>query len=180
MAETDGTGKTDDKGETETGEITQTDDRDQTDGRNIESVKDKTKIEKCVEETVRMDDLKDEEKCRKEGNIGKNGEKRIVRWKDVVGNPEEGCSSGSSEGIPNDTDPENPRLARDVGTEQGTEALSALESWKAAFNWNDFFYSLILGFLPTAWDVFSQSCKMSNFLHTDQIFQPNFYPKENA
>ena len=30
-----------------------------------------------------------------------------------------------------------------------------MESWKAAFNWNDFFYSLILGFLPTAWDVFS-------------------------
>lgn len=28
-------------------------------------------------------------------------------------------------------------------------------SWRSQFNWDDFGYSLILGFAPTAWDVFS-------------------------
>ena len=30
-----------------------------------------------------------------------------------------------------------------------------LSGWREVFNWDDFAYNLILGFLPTAWDVFS-------------------------
>ena len=84
-------------------------------------------------------------------NIGNNGGRRNVRWENTVGSNEDGCTPGSSKGKTEDSDPENP--ARD--TEQETKPLGLLKSWKAAFNWDDFLYSLILGFLPTAWDVLS-------------------------
>ena len=32
---------------------------------------------------------------------------------------------------------------------------SAWKKWKASFSWNDFFYSIIFGLGPTAWDVIS-------------------------
>ena len=35
------------------------------------------------------------------------------------------------------------------------EVEAELNGWREAFNWDDFSYNLILGFLPTAWDVFS-------------------------
>ena len=166
---TDGMGKIDHMTETdnttETVNTTETDDRGETDDRNVEYGKDETGIEKCVEETdigERMDNLK-EIKCgkasnfgRKATNIGNNRKRRIVRWENPVqGSTEDGRSSGSSKRKSKDTDSENPPSTRDRVAEQETEPLGLLESWKAAFNWNDFFYSLILGFLPTAWDVFS-------------------------
>ena len=55
-------------------------------------------------------------------------------------------SEASSEEQPNEY------LEEDVQEEVGVE-LSI--SWREAFNWDDFAYNLILGFLPTAWDVFS-------------------------
>ena len=41
--------------------------------------------------------------------------------------------------------------AQEVNTEQESMWLKC----KKAFNWDDFFYSLILGLIPTAWDVIS-------------------------
>ena len=35
------------------------------------------------------------------------------------------------------------------------EDLPPTQSWSRLFNWDDFGYSLILGFAPTAWDVYS-------------------------
>ena len=35
------------------------------------------------------------------------------------------------------------------------EPSSLLKSWQQAFTWDDFLYSLFVGFLPTAWDVLS-------------------------
>ena len=35
------------------------------------------------------------------------------------------------------------------------EPSSLLKSWQEAFTWDDFLYSLFVGFLPTAWDVLS-------------------------
>ena len=131
----------------ETGDKTETDDT--TDGRGD---KDETKIEKCGEERDIGERMSDD------GNSGNNVV--FVRCRIIVGSSEDGCSSCSIVGgISKDTDPENPLsspsrlVTRD--TDQETEALGLLESCKAAFNWDDFFYSLILGFLPTAWDVFS-------------------------
>ena len=41
--------------------------------------------------------------------------------------------------------------AQEVNTEQESMWLKC----KKAFNWDDFFYSLIFGLIPTAWDVIS-------------------------
>ena len=137
----------------ETGDKTETDDTTDGMGENIVFDKDETKIKNIVEERDIGERMTDE------GNIVNNAERRIVRWRNVEGSSEDGCSSCSIGGISKDTDPENPPLSpiRLVtrGTDQETEPLGLLESCKAAFNWDDFFYSLILGFLPTAWDVFS-------------------------
>ena len=40
-------------------------------------------------------------------------------------------------------------------SEPDTESTSTLVIWVAVFNWDDFCYALILGFLPTTWDVLS-------------------------
>ena len=42
-----------------------------------------------------------------------------------------------------------------VDIEDVVENLPQNQSWSSLFNWDDFGYSLILGFIPTAWDVFS-------------------------
>ena len=42
-----------------------------------------------------------------------------------------------------------------VDIEEVVENLPQNQSWSSLFNWDDFGYSLILGFIPTAWDVFS-------------------------
>ena len=39
--------------------------------------------------------------------------------------------------------------------DNGADNLEADQSWMSQFNWDDFGYSLILGFAPTAWDVYS-------------------------
>ena len=146
-SENDAMGKTDDNGETG--------DNGETDDRNI-AFGEETKIEKYVEERdtgQRIDHLQDENKIGKSSN---NGERRIVRWKNGVGSIEDGCSSCSIiERKSKDTDPENPTATIGDMEEEETEPLSLFKSCEAAFNWNDFFYSFILGFLPTVWDVFS-------------------------
>ena len=43
----------------------------------------------------------------------------------------------------------------EVDEEEEEEAEAELNDWREAFNWDDFAYNLVLGFLPTAWDVFS-------------------------
>ena len=35
------------------------------------------------------------------------------------------------------------------------EVVANISGWIEAFNWDDFAYNLIIGFLPTAWNVFS-------------------------
>ena len=80
---------------TETDATTETDDRDVI---NIVYDKDETKIE-CVEETdigQRMGHLTDENKYGKATNMGNNGERRIVRWKNSVESTEDGCSNSSN------------------------------------------------------------------------------------
>ena len=42
-----------------------------------------------------------------------------------------------------------------VDIEEVVENLPQNQSWSSLFNWDNFGYSLILGFIPTAWDVFS-------------------------
>ena len=93
LTETDATTETDGRDET--------DDKDETDDRDVINIvydKDETKIE-CVEETdigQRMGHLTDENKYGKATNMGNNGERRIVRWKNSVENTEDGRNNSSS------------------------------------------------------------------------------------
>ena len=71
-----------------------------------------------------------------------------------------GCSSGD-ESQPETFRPisetrfEHPTGSVVADIEDVVENLAPNQSWASLFNWGDFGYSLILGFAPTAWDVYS-------------------------
>ena len=71
-----------------------------------------------------------------------------------------GCSSGD-ESQPETFRPisetrfEHPTGSVVADIEDVVENLAPNQSWASLFNWDDFGYSLILGFAPTAWDVYS-------------------------
>ena len=72
------------------------------------------------------------------------------------------CSSGNERECYDDnrSQPETSRFQHPTGSvilniDDMVENLPTNQSWASLFNWDDFGYSLILGFAPTAWDVYS-------------------------
>ena len=72
------------------------------------------------------------------------------------------CSSGNEREWYDDkrSHPETSRFEHPTGSviiniDDMVEHLPPDQSWTSLFNWDDFGYSLILGFAPTAWDVYS-------------------------
>ena len=139
-------------------DMIETDNTTETDVMDTTNDTGETKTHKCAEDPnieQEIGHLKAQKKRGKATNFGNNRKRRSVRWeKTMVGSKEDGCSSGSKKVCTKNTDLENPPPSPGAARQE-TEPLGLLKRCQTAFNWDDFFYSFILGFLPTAWDVFS-------------------------
>ena len=146
----------------------------ETDGTSLTGSSVDTKINSCskaiiVEQTTNNEEhadmplgaklpILDQNECEKPPNYSNHGKRRKVQFKITMESREDelSLSSGSLESLDrkrNCSDLENPDPVGE--TEPEAESLGLLQSWQDAFTWDEFFYSVTLGFLPTAWDVFS-------------------------
>ena len=106
------------------------------------------RLETIAEEELTCSDLSEEsleEDVPKSRNNKDVSDEYIAELQDTLNIEHCELSEGNSE--------EQPDECLEEAFEEEVEA--ELTGWREAFNWDDFAYNLILGFLPTAWDVFS-------------------------
>ena len=97
---------------------------------------------------IRLETIPEEEELREEchGDDGiSNLDKHVEEQESIL---DDSLSKSSVE---------NCESCGEHSEEQATQGLEEgiICGWRGAFNWDDFAYNLILGFLPTAWDVLS-------------------------
>ena len=99
----------------------------------------------------RRDQEKDDMGVDEKNSISKD--KKVMTFSTKKGT---GCSLGNE--MEKRREPETSSITatqHSTGSSVKVDIVEDLQTTQSLFNWDDFGYSLILGFAPTAWDVFS-------------------------